>query len=126
MNDKPEVGRRTESGDIVACSPLVLSKGDFVDITSTIDIAYRGSSGVSVHFAFNRVVQLATASELPSVSTWYRFLLSVYLTIQCRSLFHCKLLHQPVVKLFGQDLLSNRLNSSSTLNVPLICRPIFI
>lgn len=57
-----------ENGDIVACSPLVLSVGDFVDVTATIDISYRGDSGVSVHLAFNRVVRLATAGEIPSVS----------------------------------------------------------
>lgn len=68
MNDRPEFGRRTENGDVVTCSPLVFSIGDFVDVACDVDISYRGSSGVSVHLAFSRVVQLATASEFPSVS----------------------------------------------------------
>lgn len=68
VNERIEVGRRVPSGDIVNCTHLILSVGDFVDVTVVADISYRRNTGVSVHLAPTRVIQLTTAADFPSVS----------------------------------------------------------
>ena len=64
VTDKVQVGRRTTDGRLVRCSPLMIQKGDFVDISVVADIATfcaSGEQGGKVHFSLEQVIQLAEA-----------------------------------------------------------------
>ena len=64
VTDKVQVGRRTNEGRLVRCSPLMIQKGDFVDISVVADIATfcsSGEQGGKVHFSLEQVIQLAEA-----------------------------------------------------------------
>lgn len=64
-------GRRTNAGSVRACSPLIYTTGDFVDVTAVLDIATLMKNGLTkskVHLSFTRVIQLCPADKVPSVS----------------------------------------------------------
>lgn len=65
--------RKMADGALKRCSAMVISPGDFVDVTATVDIVSvrkgLGGKTIDVHFAFTRVVRLLPNQELLNVSS---------------------------------------------------------
>ena len=62
--NKLQVGRRKDDGKLVSCSPLMVQKGDFVDVSVVADIASYGgenSANTRVHFRLEQVLQVTAA-----------------------------------------------------------------
>ncbi|KAH7905425.1 hypothetical protein BJ138DRAFT_1017715, partial [Hygrophoropsis aurantiaca] len=68
LTDRLLIGRRTDNGGRSACSHLMLSPGDFVDVGLTFDIVHQrekdGSQAFKIHLGFSHVLQIASAENL--------------------------------------------------------------
>jgi len=65
-----KIGVQRDDGRIVACSPIVLRKGDFVDIAVSVDIATVREgrrARNTVQFAIQEVVRLHSAADLSEI-----------------------------------------------------------
>lgn len=65
--EKLPIGRRLPNGKVVACNHIALSRGDFVEVAATFDVAYRGSVGVQIHLNISQVIQILPASLISPV-----------------------------------------------------------
>lgn len=81
VTEKLLVGRRTEDGLVLACSHLIVSPGDFVDVAVSIDINSTGYRGISVQLRMSHVVQLASAASFEQVSGICQFM--IYISQLC-------------------------------------------
>lgn len=71
-SDRLQIGRRTDTGAIVACSDAVLSAGDFVDVAVVFDIRNTRTFGenrkLKVHLGLAHIVQLMRSIDVDKAS----------------------------------------------------------
>lgn len=96
LEDGISYGRKTASGRIIACDPLIFNEGDFVDVRATVDIVSTSFNGrspystVAVRFSFSQVVRILRGEELDRVRT---SVIRCLLSLTLRRFLLTRLLH---------------------------------